>query len=270
MDWVEPAAIVVTAAATVILAIVTYLAVKGGDRTAHAAERAAAAAMETAQAAARSADAAMKTLIVQTRPILVSAHLDDPSQDIVFHYDHILKPKVEGRKPAVFEDTGDSIYMGIALRNIGLGMALLYGWRVYPNALTSDILPGTFEDFTCMMRALHIPPGGLGYWQAQARERDRVVVREANATGRHITVDLLYGDEEGGQGRITRFHLRAVPALDEKGVRSCDVTNHWSIDGLKGNWPPQLLLEVSPGRREGGESIATDSQDVTRSIRSGH
>jgi hypothetical protein len=160
MDWVEPAAIVVTAAATVILAIVTYLAVKGGDRTAHAAERAAAAAMETAQAAERSADAAMKTLTVQTRPILVSAHIDDPSQDIVFHYDHILKPKVEGMKPAVFEDTGDSIYVGIALRNIGLGMALLYGWRVYPNALTSDILPGAFEDFT-RMRALHIPREGL-------------------------------------------------------------------------------------------------------------
>jgi hypothetical protein len=246
--WVEPTSIVVTALATVILAIVTYLAVKGGDRTARAAERTAA--------------AARRTLDLQTRPALVSAHRDDPPQHIVFHYGHRLRPDVAGGM-AVLQDTGKSIYMGIALHNIGRGMAVLYGWHLYSGLLTSDKMPGDFGDFAGQRRALHIPPKGVGYWQAQAREKDRVVVRKADATGKPITVDLLYGNEAGWQGQITRFHLRVLGdhrhgqsrisrflprplagCLSAKGVRSCEVASRWSINELEGSWPEQLRLEV--------------------------
>jgi hypothetical protein len=115
--WVEVTAVVVTAAATVTLAYLTYQAVQGGKETAEAAE-------STARAAA-------ETLALQTRAFLVPARTDDPAQHIVFHEGHQLKPDMAGGR-AVLKDTGKSIYMGIALRNVGLGLALLYRWHLSP------------------------------------------------------------------------------------------------------------------------------------------
>lgn len=225
----------VTAAGTVILAIVTYLAVRGGDRT--------------AQAAHRTADAAQLALDLQTRVLLVPARRDDPAQHVVFHDGHYLRPDVAGGM-AVVEDTGEQIYMGIALRNVGLGLALLYGWNLSPGLLTPETPPEDFKMFTPMVRALHVPPGEVGYWQARAREKHRTIVREATAAGTPITVDLLYGNEEGGQGRITRFHLRTPDDRPHsEGERPCEVARHWSMKALEGSWPEQqgrLRLVTKP------------------------
>src|SRR2546427_11791713 len=79
-----------------ILAIFTYLAVRGGDRTARAAEH--------------TASAAKRTLDLQTRPVLVPTRRDDPAQHVVFHSGHELKPDVAGGM-AVLEDTGERIYL---------------------------------------------------------------------------------------------------------------------------------------------------------------
>jgi hypothetical protein len=111
--------------------------------------------------------------------------------------------------------------------------------------------PGDFDTFIPLARALHVPPRDVGFWQAEARQEPRPIVRAANATGEPLTVDLLYGDEEGGQGRITRFHLRAlVGHQPPNGERSCEVSRHWSIDKLQGSWPKQqgqLQLETDSG-----------------------
>ncbi len=179
--WVEVAAVVVTAA-TVVLAFFTFWAVRGADRTARAAE---------------------KVLVLQTRAALVPAHRDDPVQHIVFQGGHWLKPEVAGGRAVLeVEENGEGVYMGIALRNVGLGLALLYGWHLSPGLLTAETAPEDFDKFVSLSRALHVPPGGVGFWQAQAREEHRPIVREAEARGRPLTVDLLYGNEEGGQGRI--------------------------------------------------------------------
>src|SRR5215831_6895265 len=186
LEWTTLAGVVVTAVATAVLAFVTWQAVKGADRTARAAEQ---------------------SLALQTRAVLVPTHRDDPAQHIVFHAGHILEPDVAGGM-AVIQDTGDQIYMGIALRNVGFGLALLYRWRLSPGLLTAETPPGDFDTFIPLVRALHVAPGGTGFWQAQAREEQRAIVRDADIAGRVLTMELLYGNEEGGQGRITRFHLR--------------------------------------------------------------
>jgi hypothetical protein len=47
-------------------------------------------------------------------------------------------------------------------------------------------------------------------------------------TGEILTVDLLYGDHEGGQRTISRFIL---PCGDD-GLRRCRVVRHWVLDGV--------------------------------------
>ncbi len=228
LAWATLAGVAVTAVATAVLAFVTWWAVKGADRTARAAEQ---------------------TLALQTRPLLVPARSDDPAQHIVFHYGHELEPDAAGGR-AVLQDTGESIYMGIALRNVGLGLALLYGWHLSRGLLPPVTPPAGFDTFIPLTRALYVPPKDVGFWQAQAHEEHRPMVRAANADGKPLTVDLLYGNEEGGQGRITRFHLRALADHPpSNGERSCEVARHWSIDALQGSWPKQqghLRLATEP------------------------
>lgn len=56
---------------------------------------------------------------------------------------------------------------------------------------------------------------------------------EAIATGAPLSVDLLYGDHEGGQRTITRFYMiprHNQPEDDEPWLRLCSVSRHWNID----------------------------------------
>jgi hypothetical protein len=241
LTWVEGAAVLVTAAATVTLAFFTWRAVRSGDSTAQAANRA-------AEAASSTALAAQQTLALQTRAFLVPARRDDPAQHIVFHGGHWLEPDAAGGR-AVLQDTCESIYMGIALRNVGFGLALLYRWHLSPGLLLPETPPGDYHTFIPLTRTLHVPPGDVGFWQAQAHEELRPIVRAAVAADEPLTIDLLYGNEEGGQGRITRFHLRALADHPpSKGERSCEVARHWGIDTLAGSWPEhrQLRLRAEP------------------------
>jgi hypothetical protein len=62
--------------------------------------------------------------------------------------------------------------------------------------------------------------------QAQAfspQQRDRSI----ESRGR-ITVDVLYGDHEGGQPAVTRFVL-----LPEADAWRCDAVRHWSLPASK-------------------------------------
>jgi hypothetical protein len=60
-------------------------------------------------------------------------------------------------------------------------------------------------------------------------------VRAAIEAGEPLSLDLLYGDHEGGQRTITRFYLtpRHRPAEgedDEPWLRLCSVSRHWNLD----------------------------------------
>ena len=55
-----------------------------------------------------------------------------------------------------------------------------------------------------------MPAGDHGFWQGALRDPNEPIfaeIREAAAQGRMVTIDLLYGDQEGGQRTVSRFTL---------------------------------------------------------------
>jgi hypothetical protein len=47
-----------------------------------------------------------------------------------------------------------------------------------------------------------------------------------------MSIDILYGDHEGGQRTITRFYItpRARSADEEPWLWLCSTSRHWSLD----------------------------------------
>ena len=66
------------------------------------------------------------------------------------------------------------------------------------------------EQFRRHNRDLYVPAGDVNFWQAAIRDADDPLygpLKAAIAGNTAISVDLLYGDHEGGQRTITRFLL---------------------------------------------------------------
>ena len=121
---------------------------------------------------------------------------------------------------------------------VASGIAVLHGWHLWPRrAGIEDPHPET-DDFRTQTRDLYVPAGDVSFWQAALRDtQDELYapVREAIATGAPLSLDLLYGDHEGGQRTITRFYMvpRHHPAGDgddEPWLRLCSVSRHWNLD----------------------------------------
>jgi len=73
------------------------------------------------------------------------------------------------------------------------------------------------------------PAGDVGFWQGAFRDQAEPIfarAREAIEARRRLTIDLLYGDHEGGQRTISRFAL--TPRDDGRWLTS--VARHWSLD----------------------------------------
>ncbi len=90
----------------------------------------------------------------------------------------------------------------------------------------AGISPGT--SFAPQQRDLLISTGRVGFWQAALRDPAAplfAATAEALDTAGRITVDILYGDHEGGQPTITRLVL--LP--DDTGVWRCDATRYWNL-----------------------------------------
>jgi hypothetical protein len=84
--------------------------------------------------------------------------------------------------------------------------------------------PGTFAP---QQRDLLISATRSGFWQAALRDPAAPAYQEvtqAVATSGRVTVDVLYGDHEGGQPSVTRFVL-----LPDAGSWRCDATRYWSL-----------------------------------------
>ena len=160
------------------------------------------------------------------RPVLVPSRFEDPAEKVGFMDEHWVK--VEGGR-AVAELSDGVVYLAIALRNVGSGIAVLDRWDFFPERVLTDIPhrdPGQFRRLT---RDLYVPPGDLGFWQGAFRDaEDPMFAHAAAAVSQHqpVTVDLLYGDHEGGQHTISRFGL--VPRADGAWITA--VSRHWNIE----------------------------------------
>jgi hypothetical protein len=203
MDWVTISALA-TAGGTLILALATFASVRSANRAARAAER---------------------SLLAGLRPVLMSSRLQDLPQKVSFFDQHWVT--VEGGH-AAFEVSEQAIYMVISLRNAGAGMAVLHGWHFHPERLAGTDHPA-LKDFRRLTRDLYVPSGDIGFWQGAFRDPNEPIFAtapDAAEARQAVTVDLLYGDHEGGQRMISRFALAPVP----NGAWLATVGRHWNLD----------------------------------------
>jgi hypothetical protein len=83
------------------------------------------------------------------------------------------------------------------------------------------------------MRDLFIAGDDVGFWQAAIRQASNdpeyPALRQRVRDTEQFTIDLLYGDHEGGQRTITRFLM--APISHEGVTRWYPSTvRHWNLD----------------------------------------
>jgi hypothetical protein len=203
-DWVTISALA-TAGGTLVLAVATFSAVKSANRSARVAER---------------------TLLAGLRPVLVPSRDDDPEESVRFG--DAVTLLVRGHAGAL-EVHSDRVYMAMALRNGGSGLAIIHGWRAQVTERTGNEAP-PLDDFRRQQRDLYIPAGDTGFWQGAVRDRGdpyHELLRAAQSAGERVLVDVLYGDYEGGQRTIARFGLSPAPTGDG---RRAEVVRYWNVD----------------------------------------
>jgi hypothetical protein len=205
-DWVTISSLA-TAGGTLVLAVATFGSVRSANRAARAAER---------------------SMLAALRPLLLPSRLQDPPQKVGFADEKWLV--VPGGGAAA--EVGDSaIYLALSLRNVGTGLGVLHGWCFYPErALGGDSSHTPLSDFRRLSRDLYIPAGDIGFWQGAFRDPrapEFAAARVPIAAGESVTLDLLYGDQDGGQRVITRFVLR--PRADSDDWLGT-VSRHWNVD----------------------------------------
>jgi hypothetical protein len=203
-DWVTISSLA-TAAGTLVLAGATFSAVRSSNRSARIAEQA---------------------LQEQRRPLLVHARLEDPAQKVRFADGHWIHS--EGSQ-AVVDDENGTIYLGIPVRNVGSGIAVLQGWYVWPELMRAEVGRPAPEDFRRQLRDIYVAPGDVSMWQGALRDADdgvRGAIAADRAERHAFTIDLLYSDQVGGQRTISRFAL--TPVSDDRWLGNVGL--HWNLD----------------------------------------
>ncbi len=212
-DWSTIASLA-TAGGTLVLAAATFSSVRAGQRSTRIAER--------------STALAERALLLGLRPVLAPSRVTDPPEMVRFGEGRMVS--VEGGMAAVERD-GERYYFVMPLRNVGNGLAVIQAWRfeaARPEIDTPHAEPGEHREQT---RDLYVPAGDTGFWQGAIREPDdpfRKGLREAFEAGGVLTVDLLYGDHEGGQLTISRFIL----TREEDGRWRPAVVRHWALESI--------------------------------------
>jgi hypothetical protein len=211
--WAE----VGTAVGTIVLAGATFSSVRASSRMSRIAERA---------------------LLASQRPVLAPSGPDDPATQVQFADGQVF-PLAAGRPLA--ERLGATIYLAVPLCNLGAGIAVLRAYHLQADPAEKVAedphgaarhrrgeRPPSVSSFATQQRDLLISAGRVGFWQAALRDPSTslyAATAETLDTAGRITVDVLYGDHEGGQATITRLVL--LP--DESGAWRCDATHHWNL-----------------------------------------
>jgi hypothetical protein len=203
-DWVTISSLA-TAGGTLVLAAATFGSVRSANRAARVAER---------------------SLLAGLRPLLVPSRLEDATQKVGFADGKWLS--VPG-SCGVAETADDAVYLVISLRNVGSGIAALHGWRfsVGWDRTSDQPDPATF---TALTRDLYVAADDVGFWQGTFRDPASeafTAARGAVEGHEQLTVEVLYGDLEGGQRVISRYAL--TPRQDGNWLVSAG--RHWYLDG---------------------------------------
>jgi hypothetical protein len=174
----------------------------------------------------RSACIAEQALQEQRRPVLVHARLDDPPQKVRFADKDWIQ--AEGGE-TVIEEYGDTIYLGMTLRNVGAGIAVLQGWHTWGELAGRELDHRDPADFRLQIRDIYVALGDVDMWQGALHPSDGLIfgdVAAVCAERRPFEIDLLYGDQIGGQRTVTRFSV--TPVGDDRWLGSVGI--HWNLD----------------------------------------
>lgn len=216
-DWVTISSLA-TAGGTLVLAAATFGSVKSANRAARVAEQ---------------------SLMVGLRPVLIPSREDDPIEHIRFGDGQVVV--VPGHGGTVDERDG-VIYLAVAVRNGGNGLAVIHGWRARRRVDRAgegghDPVPD-LDEFRRQQLDIYIPAGESGFWMGAFRDRSLPGYDEVLAAlGERapVQVDLLYGDHEGGQRAIARFVVSPWPTDEDRpaiaNARRAIVTRYWTVDG---------------------------------------
>jgi hypothetical protein len=217
IDWATVSSLA-TAGGTLVLAVATFYSVRSSNRAARSAERA---------------------LQAGLRPVLFPSRSQDDVQKIHWADDHWAV--VAGGR-AVLDVADGIVYMAMSIRNVGSGIGVLMGWRVAPTPerpaptsspqqMRSALTRPDPKDFNQQSVDIYVPPGSAGYWLAALRDcedafREQIIaIIQARES---LTIDLMYGDQEGGQRTISRFVVNQHPSSDSEWI--IGVVRHWFLD----------------------------------------
>jgi hypothetical protein len=203
-DWTTISSLA-TAGGTLVLAAATFSSVRSANRSARVAEQA---------------------LLAGQRPYLIASREDDPIERVRFGDDVVLE--VPGHGGAI-KCKHDNVYMAIALRNAGSGLAVIQGWIAAVRAVTDRDCPSV-EEFRLQQRDLYIPAGETGFWQGAIRSVEDPAHPSVSAAAQNrerVGIDILYADADGGQRTIARFSVSDWPRVE--GDRA-DLIRVWNVD----------------------------------------
>lgn len=236
VDWVTVSSLA-TAGGTLVLAVATFGSIKSANRTARAAERA---------------------LQIGLRPVLMQSRRDDPPQKIMYGDEQWFKLPGGTAIAQIREvNGGETVYLGVSLRNAGSGLAIIHGWILHPERPRGiERQHPPVQEFRLNARDLYIPVNDTGFWQAAYRtpeDPDYGDALESVKNRRPMGLDLLYGDHEGGQRVITRFSVMprgedTVTPADGDGLWMATAVRHWNVDRPDPRVTPQPPPAPSAGR----------------------
>ncbi len=205
-DWVTISSLA-TAGGTLVLAVATFASIRSANRSARTAERA---------------------LAINLRPVIMTSRMTDIEQKVGFADSKWFKV---GGGMAVVEVTDDVIYFVVSIRNVGNGLGVLHGWRVFPDVIRTGYVAEADAPFHRLTRDLYIAPGDIGFFQGALREPgtdEFVSARRAIRDLPVFTLEFMYGDHEGNQLSVTRL---AITRRGDEAIWYASTGRHWNLDG---------------------------------------
>src|ERR1043165_5612654 len=143
-DWATISSLA-TAGGTLVLAIATFGSVRSANRSARVAEVA---------------------LQEQRRPLLMHSRASDPPETVPFAGDHWMTVAGGG---AAIDALDEAVYLGLSVRNVGAGIAVLQGWYPRPERARTGVPPPAVDQFRPLMRDQYVAGGDTGLWQGATR-----------------------------------------------------------------------------------------------------
>jgi hypothetical protein len=162
--------------------------------------------------------------------VLMNSRLDDPPLKVGFMDGHWIKL---GGGEASADATDEAIYLAASLRNVGTGIAVMQGWRMFPGERVTDLADEDEVPYHRLTRDIYIAPGDIGFFQGALRDPEAeefTAARKGIEARDMLTIQLLYTDHQGGQRVVTQLNFYAREHEDGNTSWFVSTSRHWNLD----------------------------------------